>query len=223
MQDKQDKKEIRRRSIMQAGMELFIENGYLNTKVSDIADRCEIGKGTFYEYFPSKQELLLELLNSSVLAEEVSVANVVKEAGTTKEKLVAYVDFQKNLMMRIGATPIELLQQVQSWGWDSENAKVFFGGISKIAEEYYDILLSIINFGIEQGELGDIAKPHMVATAMSGAIHAFVEVFSKKFCKNRCFCLNKEECFKKCEFALEREKWNTEEFVDMLCGGYLKS
>ncbi|MCR5481261.1 MAG: TetR/AcrR family transcriptional regulator [Clostridia bacterium] len=222
MQDKQDKKELRRNSIMQAAMELFMENGYQNTKVSDIANKCEIGKGTFYEYFPSKQELLLELLNSSVLEEEISVANAVNKFDTTKEKLAAYINFQSALMKRVGASPIELLQQVQSWGWDSDNAKVFFTGISRIAREYYDTLMGIITCGIKNGELSDIANPHMVATAMGGAITAFVKAHSQVFCRSKCIHTNMGACPEKCEFARETESWSVEEFVDLLCGAYLK-
>ena len=54
------RKSERRESILQAASELFGSKGYLETKMSDIADACGIAKGTMYEYFSSKDELAAE-------------------------------------------------------------------------------------------------------------------------------------------------------------------
>ena len=49
-----------REAILDAGCELFRENGYRETRISDVTKALDIGKGTFYFYFSNKQELLLE-------------------------------------------------------------------------------------------------------------------------------------------------------------------
>lgn len=46
-----------------AAVELFIERGYRNVDVSDIAARCGVSHGTFYNYFRSKRDLLDAILN----------------------------------------------------------------------------------------------------------------------------------------------------------------
>ena len=43
----------------------FAQQGFHPTSVSDIVDGVGVGKGVFYWYFPSKDELLLEILRDS--------------------------------------------------------------------------------------------------------------------------------------------------------------
>jgi AcrR family transcriptional regulator len=47
--------------------ELFAERGYHPTSVSDIVDSLGVGKGVFYWYFSSKEELLGEILRDAHL------------------------------------------------------------------------------------------------------------------------------------------------------------
>ncbi|MFJ5623237.1 TetR/AcrR family transcriptional regulator [Peribacillus loiseleuriae] len=43
---------------------LFIEKGYQATSIQDILESSEISKGTFYNYFSSKSELMIAIFNS---------------------------------------------------------------------------------------------------------------------------------------------------------------
>ena len=45
-------------SLLNAGKKLFAEKGFQNTKIRDITDYCDVGYGTFYLYFDSKEALL---------------------------------------------------------------------------------------------------------------------------------------------------------------------
>ena len=47
-----------RRTIEEAAAELFLEQGYDRTTVDDIARRAGVGRATFFNYFPSKPDLL---------------------------------------------------------------------------------------------------------------------------------------------------------------------
>ncbi|MBY8911336.1 TetR/AcrR family transcriptional regulator [Bacillus sp. YC2] len=49
--------------IIEAAIKLFARKGYKSTSVQEIADECKISKGAFYIYFPSKEALLLSMLN----------------------------------------------------------------------------------------------------------------------------------------------------------------
>ena len=44
--------------------QLFIDNGFQATSIQDILDYSGISKGTFYNYFPSKNELLIAIFKS---------------------------------------------------------------------------------------------------------------------------------------------------------------
>jgi AcrR family transcriptional regulator len=55
----------RREQLIACAARLFAERGYHPTSVADIVDALGVGKGVFYWYFASKEELLTELLKAS--------------------------------------------------------------------------------------------------------------------------------------------------------------
>src|SRR5215510_2370252 len=55
----------RRDQLMVCGAKLFSERGYHPTSVADIVASLGVGKGVFYWYFPSKEELFVELLRGA--------------------------------------------------------------------------------------------------------------------------------------------------------------
>src|SRR5207302_659648 len=50
--------EIRER-LFRAALKLFAEKGIAETTVEDITNAADVGKGTFFNYFPSKDHILL--------------------------------------------------------------------------------------------------------------------------------------------------------------------
>ncbi len=57
----------RRAQLLECATEMFAERGYHETSVAEIVDRLGVGKGVFYWYFSSKEELLAEILRGSSL------------------------------------------------------------------------------------------------------------------------------------------------------------
>jgi AcrR family transcriptional regulator len=56
--DRRARGERTRRDLIDAGRELFVENGFLNTSISDIVTRSGVGtRGAFYHHFKDKAEL----------------------------------------------------------------------------------------------------------------------------------------------------------------------
>src|SRR5437773_891865 len=50
--------EIRER-LFRAALNLFAKKGFAETTVEDITEAADVGKGTFFNYFPSKEHILL--------------------------------------------------------------------------------------------------------------------------------------------------------------------
>ncbi len=50
-----------RERIINAALELFSERGVAATTVEDITNAADVGKGTFFNYFPSKEHILAHL------------------------------------------------------------------------------------------------------------------------------------------------------------------
>ncbi len=56
------KKTLTRREILAAGRKLFSEKGLYECRVEEITERADIGKGTLYQYFRSKEELVFAVV-----------------------------------------------------------------------------------------------------------------------------------------------------------------
>jgi AcrR family transcriptional regulator len=48
-----------RERLFRAALDLFANKGFLETTVEDITEAADVGKGTFFNYFPSKDHILL--------------------------------------------------------------------------------------------------------------------------------------------------------------------
>jgi AcrR family transcriptional regulator len=48
-----------RERLFRASLELFAKKGFAETTVEDITNAADVGKGTFFNYFPSKDHILL--------------------------------------------------------------------------------------------------------------------------------------------------------------------
>lgn len=53
---------VKKKRVIEAALTLFIEKGFAQTSIRDIIQEAEISKGTFYNYFNSKNECLIAIL-----------------------------------------------------------------------------------------------------------------------------------------------------------------
>lgn len=58
----EQKKEVgnKREQILLAAVEIFMDKDFYQVTITEIAERAAVGKGTVYEYFPSKEDLFKE-------------------------------------------------------------------------------------------------------------------------------------------------------------------
>ena len=59
---RKEQKEERKQKILMTALTLFVERGYYDTKITDIAAAVPMSTGLMFHYFESKEELLLELV-----------------------------------------------------------------------------------------------------------------------------------------------------------------
>ena len=72
--------EIRER-LFNAALKLFAEKGFAETTVADITNAADVGKGTFFNYFPSKDHILLAFgeMQLGKLQEAINIARKTNE------------------------------------------------------------------------------------------------------------------------------------------------
>lgn len=90
----QEKKKLKRRKrILAAATYLFQHRGYGDTTITHIADRADVGVGTIYNYFTSKNEILLNIV-VEIFTEKKPPAKVLKNdpVQTVSRYLGTYLD-----------------------------------------------------------------------------------------------------------------------------------
>lgn len=94
----------RKRKVLESSMLLFIEKGIQNTSIQDILNHAGISKGTFYNYFNSKNECVLAILEqaryeASLRRNEVLVGRDENDVEVLIEQIaiLVYVNQEKNI------------------------------------------------------------------------------------------------------------------------------
>lgn len=87
---RQAQKEMTRRLLLDAGIDLFAAKGYAATTVDDIASAAGTTRVTFYAYFPSKVDMMKALITERLNAALDRVPSA--EHGSTERELVAVVE-----------------------------------------------------------------------------------------------------------------------------------
>ena len=147
-------KEQKKKDIALGTKALILQNGINNITISQIAKAANIGKGTVYEYFKNKDEIVFELV--AILMQE---HNIRKEKQlslhvSTREKVKSffsffYIDEDKELR--------EIYKQFTAIALSSTNEEMI-----SFQTECYTLyekwMQSIVEDGIAKGELKPEAK-----------------------------------------------------------------
>ena len=98
------RKQETRQQIFQAAMDLFAEKGIFGTTVEEITEAADVGKGTFFNYFPSKEAIL------SALAERqlAIIDRAVETAGSAATVRPVLQEMVKELLSGPARSPIML-------------------------------------------------------------------------------------------------------------------
>src|SRR6267143_390165 len=80
-----------RERLFRAALRLFAERGYQKTTVEDITEAADVGKGTFFNYFPTKEHVLATYGEERVAA----IERAVEQAKLRKRPVLAVL---KNLI-----------------------------------------------------------------------------------------------------------------------------
>lgn len=85
------KTEAKRQEILKAAADVFREVGYERATMSDIRERIGGSKATLYNYFPSKESLLLEVMHQARELElQTVVAALDPEAEDVRKELLRF-------------------------------------------------------------------------------------------------------------------------------------
>ncbi len=94
--------EERRQELVDAAMELFWQQGYEKTTVSDIVKQVGVAQGLFYYYFQSKHDIFMATIDQFIEVHVQEFAQLLREASVTPisrmhNVVVALTDFLRKV------------------------------------------------------------------------------------------------------------------------------
>jgi len=150
---------------------LFSTRGYGGTSMAEIADRVGVRKASLYNYYDSKADLMLELLEQSMEAWERACQIDLAAEMTVEERLAAYLTaalrFGQSqpqavgiIRLAAGQMPSDLRQRVTSI-------------LDRHDEAWRQTLTALFQEAIERGEVED-ADPYELGLFWSVFVHGLL-------------------------------------------------
>lgn len=144
-------KEEKRREIALKCSDLIHEVGMKKLTISEVAQTAEIGKGTVYEYFENKEDIIFEIINIHIERHNKELVESLHKVKTTKEKIKLFFkiilnddeESQKHFNGYKEFLSIVLSDENEAMKEFNCNKNEFFSGE----------LLKIFAHGVEVGEL----------------------------------------------------------------------
>jgi len=145
--------------IVEEAMKIFAQKGFSNTRLSDIARGCGIGRTSIYRYFSNKEDIFIYVIESIFRSLQEELKKVMeRDQGETTEKIKEIMEKialgfnrERNLMIIFVEMRI-LLQRGNTVLW-------------KKLQVYQDFLTrgfeDLLEQGMERGELKIIEKKSM--------------------------------------------------------------
>lgn len=84
-------REERKKQIMDVALELIAEEGFGKVSISKIAKKAEISKGLMYNYFKSKEDLIVEIMLTAFY-ELADIFDPNKDGELTNEEMHYFID-----------------------------------------------------------------------------------------------------------------------------------
>ena len=106
------KRRLTRQLISDAATVMFAIHGFDNVRVAEVADRVGVSEKTVYNYFPTKESLVLDTADETI----ERVASALRERRPDESLTQAVVRALKEDMERFGQAPDELVAFTPSFG-----------------------------------------------------------------------------------------------------------
>jgi AcrR family transcriptional regulator len=158
----------RRAELLEHATRRFAEHGYHTTSVADIVDGVGVGKGVFYWYFESKEQLFLQVLAKA----QHDLWSVQEAAVEDEPDPVRRIEFG----IRGALSWLEANRHVLAVFQVAATEATFVGALRAGEELMAAQLATDLKEGIVSGRIPD-GDPLVLAHAVLGAIEALAHTF----------------------------------------------
>ena len=131
--------------IKEAAIDLFYRKGYFATSLNDVAKIIGIRKASIYHHYPSKETLLLNILQTVLIDLTANLHENLKEIEGIEDKLRTAV--RSHLRFHIDRQKEVLISDSELRGLSPEN----YEAVVKIRDDYEHEIQALIEDGMEAG------------------------------------------------------------------------
>ncbi|MEQ1807308.1 MAG: TetR/AcrR family transcriptional regulator [Burkholderiaceae bacterium] len=156
---RQRRKEARPQELLDAALDLFVEKGFAATRSEEVAQRAGVSKGTLYLYYPSKEELLKEVIRHNMVHEIAKGLDTVAQFSGPSAELLTLI--YQQWWEHIGETRASgimklMISEVRNF---PEIAQFY---ADEVIQPTHELLTRLLERGIERGEFRHIDVAHVV-------------------------------------------------------------
>jgi len=130
--------------IKQSAVKLIVENGYGGASISKIAQKAQVAEGYLYRFYKSKEELILDLLNSKI--EEI--ADNLEESLKNSESVEQIINMLVKGIFNMAAKSVDDVKFLYVMMSDYS-----FSMTDKIRERIRTLCTGVKEKGVSLGEL----------------------------------------------------------------------
>jgi AcrR family transcriptional regulator len=146
-----------RERLFRAALDLFAQRGFADTTVEDITNAADVGKGTFFNYFPSKDHMLLAFAEMQLS----KLQSIIENLRSAREPIP---QFFRTLAVRMTEEPARNPSMVRALLLANLSSTPVREGMRVIQARMQTSLSEFVQTGQQRGELrndlsaGDIAQ-----------------------------------------------------------------
>ena len=136
-------KEERQYQILEAAMEVFVLNGYANTRMDDIVTQSGLSKGALYHHYPSKKDLFIALIDHW---EVYCFPDFYSRNGANRTASETLRDFSRALLDVFREKKYVFLAEVEFWALSNQDKE-----INERSKSLYKKLLNLFELVLQKG------------------------------------------------------------------------
>lgn len=157
--------ELKKKLILETASEYFKTLGYGKTQIDKISKDLNIGVGTIYGYFKSKEGLFIAWLQNIINNVYEQMKDGCSKVNTPIEKLAVVIEYKVNYFEKNRVT-------VKSY---MENNQLFLRGISRRKEHPMAVILEFCADIIKEIKPMDEQEAYLLANIFDGIINTYIE------------------------------------------------
>jgi AcrR family transcriptional regulator len=143
--------------IKRAALRVFARKGISRAKMIDIAEAAGVGKGTLYEYFPSKERLIVGAFGTVIEDFNRTVAAGMAEVASPREKLEAYIRASCEFYSK-NRSHLEVLFDIWGMAVPRVDNQILFADFKPAYEAALRLLTDVIEEGVSVGVFRPLAS-----------------------------------------------------------------